>query len=113
MNDLESWKIAMEEEMVALKRNNTWNLVPLPEGQKHVGCEWVFKRKISSDGSIQNYKACLVAKGYFRVAAIDYGYFSHYIGRVYDSYSCLQRIYLAKETIFKYRIQIGYSGNLQ
>ena len=32
MNDLESWKIAMEEEMVALKRNGTWNLVPLPKG---------------------------------------------------------------------------------
>ena len=52
MNDLESSKIAMEEEMVALKRNNTRNLVPMPEGRKYVGCEWVFTRKISSDGSI-------------------------------------------------------------
>jgi hypothetical protein len=29
-NDLESSKIAMDEEMKALKRNNIWNIVPFP-----------------------------------------------------------------------------------
>ena len=43
MNDSESWKLAMEEEMEALKRNDTWDLVPLLEGWKPIGCKWVFK----------------------------------------------------------------------
>ena len=50
--------------MVALQRNQTWDLVPLPEARKPVGCKWVFKRKMGSDGSIEKYKACLVAKGF-------------------------------------------------
>ncbi|GLJ29753.1 hypothetical protein SUGI_0587340 [Cryptomeria japonica] len=73
MNDAESWKIAMEEEMAALKKNDTWDLVPLPEGRKPVGCKWVFKKKIGSDGSIEKYKARLVAKGYSQVEGVDYG----------------------------------------
>ena len=32
MNDPKSWKIAMEEEIATLKRNDTWDLVPLPKG---------------------------------------------------------------------------------
>ena len=52
----------MDEKMAALQRNQTWDLVPLPEGRKPVGCKWVFKRKMGSDGSIEKYKAHLVAK---------------------------------------------------
>ena len=59
--------------METLKRNQTWDLVPLPEGRKPVGCKWVFKRKMSSDGSIEKYKAHLVAKGYSQVQGVDYG----------------------------------------
>lgn len=32
------WKVAMEEEMVALQQNCTWELVPLPSGKTVVGC---------------------------------------------------------------------------
>jgi hypothetical protein len=32
------WIQAIYEEMEALQENNTWNLVPLPEGKKTVGC---------------------------------------------------------------------------
>ena len=58
--------------MEAFQRNQTWDLVPLPEGWKPVGCKWVFKRKMGSDGSIEKYKACLVAKGYSQVEGVDY-----------------------------------------
>ena len=37
------------------------------------------------------------------------GFFFHFRGRVYDSYSCLQGSYLVKETMFKCRVQIGCS----
>ena len=32
----------IQEELEALQKNNTWRLVPLPEGKKLVGCKWVF-----------------------------------------------------------------------
>ena len=57
MNDSESQKIAMEEEMESLKRSDTWDLVPLLEGWKPIGCKWLFERKVGSDQSIEKYKA--------------------------------------------------------
>ena len=44
-NEFEKWKRAIEEEIDAHHKNNTWNLVPLPEGRKPVGFKWVFKIK--------------------------------------------------------------------
>ena len=58
------WVNAMKVEMEALEKNSTWDLVPLPNGKKAVGCRWVFTIKHKADGSIDRYKARLVAKGY-------------------------------------------------
>jgi hypothetical protein len=66
------WDKAMDEEMVALDANRTWELVPLPEGKKAIGCKWVYKVKHNSDGNISKYKARLVAKGYAQTHGIDY-----------------------------------------
>ncbi|KAL4309905.1 hypothetical protein GQ457_01G055140 [Hibiscus cannabinus] len=66
------WKTAMSEEISALERNNTWELVPLPEGKQAIGCKWVYKTKLKSDGSLERYKARLVAKGYTQQPGIDY-----------------------------------------
>jgi len=54
----------MDEEMDALVRNDTWELVRLPSEKNVIGCKWVFKVKCNSDGSIERHKARLVAKGY-------------------------------------------------
>jgi len=32
------WPEAMKEEMAALEQNKTWNLMPLPNGKKAIGC---------------------------------------------------------------------------
>ncbi|RVW16028.1 Retrovirus-related Pol polyprotein from transposon RE1 [Vitis vinifera] len=40
----------------------TWHLVPSPAHGKVIGCKWVYKLKLKADGSIDRYKACLVAK---------------------------------------------------
>jgi hypothetical protein len=66
------WTHAIKEEMEALLKNDTWTLVPLPEGNKAVGCKWVFSIKHKADGSVERYKARLVAKGYTQTYGVDY-----------------------------------------
>jgi hypothetical protein len=41
-----------------------WEVIECHCGCKHVGCEWVFKKKIRFNGTSVNYKVKLVAKGY-------------------------------------------------
>ena len=37
--------------------------VPIPSGKVAIGCRWVSKVKTRSDGSVERYKARLVARG--------------------------------------------------
>ena len=62
----------MEEEILALKQNPTWNLVPKPEGVKPLSCKWVYKLKIRPNGMIERYKARLVVRGFSQEYGIDY-----------------------------------------
>ena len=66
------WDQAMDEEMAALDVNQTWDLAPLPEGKKAIGCKWVYKIKHNADGLVSRYKARLVAKGYAQTYGIDF-----------------------------------------
>ncbi|KZV22697.1 Cysteine-rich RLK (receptor-like protein kinase) 8 [Dorcoceras hygrometricum] len=58
--------------MKALVKNKTWEVMPLPKNRKTVGCRWVFNVKLNSDGSLERYKARLVARGYTQTYGIDY-----------------------------------------
>ncbi|KAB2636523.1 hypothetical protein D8674_027057 [Pyrus ussuriensis x Pyrus communis] len=71
LSDLK-WVNAMNVEMKALEKNSVWDLFPLPNGKKVVGCRWVFTIKYKVDGSIDWYKARLVAKGYTQTYGVDY-----------------------------------------
>ena len=62
----------MMEEMGALKKNHTWDLVSKPKGVNLVGCRWVFNVKYKADGTLERCKARLVAKGYTQSYGIDY-----------------------------------------
>ena len=48
-------------------------MVGLPNGRKHVGSKWVFKKKLNVAGKVEKYKARPVAKGYSQVEGIDFG----------------------------------------
>lgn len=63
----------MEEEIEALKRNNTWSLVAYQSSMNVVGNKWVFKVKKNMDDSFQRCKARLVAKGFHQNTGSDYG----------------------------------------
>ncbi|XP_071719288.1 uncharacterized protein [Rutidosis leptorrhynchoides] len=67
-----NWVDAMNDEIFALNRNNTWVLVDLPPGRKPIGSKWVYKIKYKSNGEIERYKARLVAKGFNQREGIDY-----------------------------------------
>ena len=54
----------MKEELDALSKNHTWDLVTLPPGKSVVGCKWIYKIKTRFDGSIKHYKARLIVKGF-------------------------------------------------
>jgi hypothetical protein len=54
----------MSEELAALDLQGTWELVPLPSHAVPITSKWVFKIKTKLDGSIERYKARLVAQGF-------------------------------------------------
>jgi hypothetical protein len=54
----------MQVEYDALMKNNAWKLIELPPNKKPIGSKWVYHTKFKSNGSIDKYKAKLVAKGY-------------------------------------------------
>ena len=67
-----NWKDAMDEEIKAIKKNDTWELSSLPKGHKAIGVKWVYKAKKNTKGEVDIYKTRLVEKGYNQRANIDY-----------------------------------------
>jgi hypothetical protein len=53
----------MDEELQALQDNHTWDMVPCPSNVKAISCKRVYSIKLRSDGTLDRYKAQLVALG--------------------------------------------------
>ena len=66
------WKRATNSEYESLINNQTWELVPPPDGKNIVGSRWVFKVKHTADGTVERFKARLVAQGYSQSHGVDY-----------------------------------------
>ncbi|CAL9003000.1 unnamed protein product [Prunus brigantina] len=72
-NKLKEWRLAMADEFNALLRAGTWILVPHTPAMNVLPNKWIFRVKRNSDGTIQRYKARLVANGFHQQPGLDYG----------------------------------------
>ena len=58
--------------MQVLTSRGTWELVTRPEGTRVVGSRWAVTVKHRADGSIERYKARLVAQDFTQTYGVDY-----------------------------------------
>ena len=68
----EKWRVAIDSEMKAIEKNNTWFLTDLPDGAKRIGVKRVYKMKLDKNGNVDKYKARLVVKEYTQQHGVDY-----------------------------------------
>ncbi|WMV42132.1 hypothetical protein MTR67_035517 [Solanum verrucosum] len=66
------WCREMQEEYNSLIQNGTWQLVPPSQSQNIIGSKLIFKTKVKPNGSVDRYKARLIAKGYHQRPCVDY-----------------------------------------
>jgi hypothetical protein len=70
--DRQVWQDAMVEEYTSIMKNDVWDIVPRLEGKSIVTFKWLFKIKHVADGSIENFKARCVARGFSQKEGVDY-----------------------------------------
>ncbi|TYK04613.1 hypothetical protein E5676_scaffold351G00170 [Cucumis melo var. makuwa] len=80
--DANLWQEAINDEMDSLESNRIWHLVDLPLSCKAIGCKWVLRKKLNSDGSVDKYTARLVAKGFRQRKNMNF----------FDTFSAITRI---------------------
>jgi Reverse transcriptase (RNA-dependent DNA polymerase) len=66
------WKKAQDEEYNAQVANDTWELVPVPEGKNVIGCKWVYKVKLDEHNVVQRLKGRDVVVGKWQIYKEDY-----------------------------------------
>jgi hypothetical protein len=66
------WHHMMTKGIAALERTDMWDPVLYPQHVRMITCEWDYKVKIRSDGSLERYKAHLVACGFQQEHDRDY-----------------------------------------
>ncbi|XP_020523464.1 uncharacterized protein LOC18434949 isoform X2 [Amborella trichopoda] len=65
-------KKAMDEEIEAIEKNDTWKLTIFPRSHMSIGVKWIYKTKRNANRDIARYKERLVAKGCKQRPGIDY-----------------------------------------
>ena len=71
-SDWPQWKAAMDREMDTLRKAGTWRTVLRPADKNVVDSKWVYRTKYKVDGTVEKYKARVVARGFTQVYRVDY-----------------------------------------
>jgi len=67
-----NWVEAMQDELQQFKKQQVWELCPLPSNKHPIGTKWVFRNKLDESGTVVRNKARLVVQGYSQEEGIDY-----------------------------------------
>ncbi|KAE8226259.1 hypothetical protein CF319_g1123 [Tilletia indica] len=70
--DKEQWLEAMHKEVKSHITRGTWRVVKAYGKANLISSKWVLRLKKNADGSIQKYKARLVARGFTQVEGVDF-----------------------------------------
>ncbi|KAL0444536.1 UNVERIFIED_CONTAM: Retrovirus-related Pol polyprotein from transposon RE2 [Sesamum latifolium] len=71
------WVDAMHQELLALEKNSTWEITPLPAGKQAIGCRWCTSSNFGLMVQWNGVKRGWFAKGFSQVEGVDYvDYFS-------------------------------------
>ena len=54
----------MNEEIDAIEKNQTWDLVDILTNKINIGVKWVYKTKLNEKGELEKHRERLVSKGY-------------------------------------------------
>lgn len=99
-NNADNWKVAMDNEIISLLKNETWKLVNLPRNKNPINNGWIYKTKYKRNGEVDRFKARLVVKCCAQVFGIDYQEtFSPLVK--YDSIRMILAIAAAKKLVLK------------
>lgn len=60
------------EEIKTFEKNRIWDITELPKRKLLIDYKWVFIIKYKTDGTIEQYKACLVTNGFTQTHRVDY-----------------------------------------
>ena len=72
MGDLAKWELAMQPTLIALHKNQTYDLVQFPKDKNALPNRWIYNHKLTHHDSQPRYKAKLVAKVLKQEQAIDF-----------------------------------------
>lgn len=65
------WMAMMNKELQTLHLNSTCMNVQRTLGMNVVGCRWIYQTKYNASGTLEWYKAQLVAKGFHQIEGND------------------------------------------
>lgn len=65
------WKDVINSEIESIISSNTWILADLPYGNQPLGCQWIYKKKLSADKSVEKYDSRLVAQDVQQKVDVD------------------------------------------